>query len=531
MKNPQAAVSMRLTKVFGFVAVMSALAVFGQTNAELKVTGYPQRKFVKLTLEEAIQLALKNNLPLQIERYNPLIIAYNVRSLIGAYYDPTFTSQVGHSDSEAESGGFNPITGAAYPGSESHVNSYSGGLGGYLPTGMRYDFFTSFNDNKNTRPIGGTNLGTFTSETWNSSAGVRVTQPLLRDFWTDISRTSIKLRRKDKLVADLRLEQLVHDLVRDVVRDYFDYGGGLEAVKVAEADLQLKEQNLAEVTRKVQVGTVAPLAQDEATADVAAARIALVNARNNAATFEATLKSRIHDDFGSRIGVTLLPADALMVIPVMLDLPTSLHTAMDKRPNLQAERELVARQNIALKYSFNQLFPRLDVYASWGVNGLDETSRGAYADLIHREFPNDSYGLALSTPLTFMRDRANHRAAKLVKEQLVLGLKGAEESVIYDVDTAIRNVNDAYRRVQLSRDSVTAAERNLDAQQRTFAVGKTTSFFVLEAATRLTQARYDEIKARVDYNKALNELARAEGTILEQRKIDFETVRFPARQD
>jgi outer membrane protein len=518
---------MRLTKVFGFVTVLSALTVFGQTNAELKVTGYPQRKVVKLTLDEAVQLALRNNLPLQIQRYNPLIVGYDVRSLIGAYYDPIFTSQVGHSDSKTEAGGFNPITGAPYPPSESHVNSYNGGVGGYLPTGMRYDFFTQFNDNENTRPFGGTNLSTFTTETWGSSAGVRVTQPLLRDFWTDGSRTGIKLRRKDKRVADLRLEQLVHDLVRDVVRDYYDYAGSLEGVKVAEADVQLREQNLAEVTRKVQVGTFAPLAQDEATAEVAAARIALVNARNAAATAEASLKSRIHSDFGSQIGVTLQPADQLLVVAVGMDLPTSLHLAMDKRPNLHAERELIARQNITLKYTWNQLFPRLDVFASWGVNGLDETSRGAYSDLIHREFPNDSYGLALTMPFTLMRERNAHKGAKLVKEQLVLNLKMTEEQVIYDVDAAIRNVNDAYRRVQLSRESVVAAERNLDAQQRTFAVGKTTSFFVLQAATRLTQARFDEIKARVDYNKALNELSRAEGTILEQRKIDYEAVRYP----
>jgi outer membrane protein len=519
---------MRLTKVFGFVTVLSALTVFGQTNAELKLTGYPQRRVLKLSLDEAIQRALRNNLPLQFERYNPLIIGYNVRSLIGGYYDPIFTSQIGHTDTRTEAGGFNPITGAPYPPFESHGDGYGGAVGGYLPTGMRYDFYATFNNNKNTRPVGGTNLTTLTTDTWSSSAGVRVTQPLLRDFWTDASRTGIKLRRKDKRIADLRLEQTIHDLVRNVIQDYYDLAGKLEAVKVAEADLQVKAQNLSETARKVQVGTVPPLDEDKARSGVANAKIELVNALNAASTAEAVLKTRIQDDFGSEIGVILQPTDTVLVVPILLDLPTSLHLAMDKRPDLHAQREAIARQNIGLKYTWNQLFPRLDVYATWGVNGLDETSRGAYSDLIHRDFPNDSYGLSLSMPFTLMRERNAHKGAKLVKQQLVLNLKMNEEQVIFNVDAAIRNVNDAYRRVQLSRESVIAAERALDAERRTFAVGKSTSFFVLEAATALTKARNAEIQARVDYNKAVNDLAHSEGTILEQRKIDFEAVRYPS---
>ena len=214
-----------------------------------------------------------------------------------------------------------------------------------------------------------------------------------------------------------------------------------------------------------------------------------------------------------------------------MDLPTSMRSAMEKLPGLQADREQIEKQNIQLKYNFNQLFPRLDLVASWGVNGLDPHLSGALHDLDHMDFQNDGYGLALSFPFTMMRERNNYKAAKLVKEQLLLKLKSDEEIVIFDVDAAVRNVMDAYRRIGLSREGVGAAERYYQAQQQVYAVGKTTSFFVLDAATKLADARNKEIQARVDYNKALNDLARAEGTILEQRKVDFEAVRYPPARD
>ncbi len=523
---------MRLTKVFGllFCAVTTC---FAQSTNQLTITGFPLPRAVPMSLDDAVRLALEHDLTLQVERYNPLIISYNVRSLAGGFYDPVFNAQWSRDNASTESGEFSPLTGAPIPGSKSQFDTTSGLLSGNLPTGMRYELYHDLVERRNSSPffqtnlLGNTILNKNVSDNWGADAGIRVNQPLLRDFWTDFSRTAIKLRRKDKRISDLNLEQIVHDTVRLIVEAYYTFVGRLEAVKVAEADLQVKRQNFDETRRKVEVGTFAPLDEKKAQSEVSLAEGVLIKARNDAADAESTLKSRISADFVNQIGVRIQPTDKLLVLPVTLDLPTSFHTALDKRPNLQAQRETLERQNIQLKYNFNQLFPRLDVFASWGVNGLDGHLDGAIADLERKDFQQDRYGILFSMPLTLARERNELKGNKVIKAQLIKKLELAEQNVTFDVESSIRAVSSAYQLVFTSRDGVFYAEQNLAAEQKKFAAGKGTSFFVLDAASKLAKARNDAIQAELDYNLALNKLAHAEGTILEQRKIDFEAVRYP----
>ncbi|HMJ92141.1 MAG TPA: TolC family protein [Candidatus Acidoferrum sp.] len=522
---------MRLTKVFGLLLCCAAVTCPGQSTNRLTITGYPALQELPLSLDEAVRLALEHDLTLQVERYRPVIIGYNVHALLGAYYDPVVNLQARRDENTSESGGFNPITGAPFPGVESKADSFSGGLGGYLPTGMRYDILGNASDNSNIRSIfdAGPPARTFrtNTETWRADAGIAVTQPLLRNFWTDASRTGIKLRKRDKRISELELEQFVHDTVRDVVEAYYTLVGRLEAVIVAETDLRVKQQNFDETRRKVEVGTLAPLDEKKAQAEVAQAKGNLVQALNDAADAEALLKTRISDQFGRQVGVRIKPTDKLLVNPAVLDLPTSYTLAMDKRPNLQARRETLDRHNIQLKYDYNQLFPSLDVFASYGVNGLDDDLGGALRDLRRRDFPESSYGVILNFPLTMKRERSVWKADKVLKAQLVTELKREEETAIFEVDNAIRGVSSAYQLVFVNRERVAFAEADLAAEQRKFQAGKSTSFFVLDAASRLAAARNDEIQALIDYNLALNALSHAEGTILDLRKIDFEAVRYP----
>src|SRR5690349_14171836 len=109
---------MRLTKVFGLLFCAVATC-FGQSTNQLTITGFPPRRTVPMSLDDAVRLSLEHDLSLQVQRYNPLIIGYNVRSLIGGYYDPVFNAQWLRADNTSETGGFNPNTGDPFPGTQS----------------------------------------------------------------------------------------------------------------------------------------------------------------------------------------------------------------------------------------------------------------------------------------------------------------------------------------------------------------------------------------------------------------------------
>ena len=71
---------------------------------------------------------------------------------------------------------------------------------------------------------------------------------------------------------------------------------------------------------------------------------------------------------------------------------------------------------------------------------------------------------------------------------------------------AARQVQTNQKRVETTRASRELAERRLDAEQRKFAAGTSTSFFVFQAQRDLAQARNNELRAILDYNRSVVDL-------------------------
>jgi outer membrane protein len=89
------------------------------------------------------------------------------------------------------------------------------------------------------------------------------------------------------------------------------------------------------------------------------------------------------------------------------------------------------------------------------------------------------------------------------------------------IDNAIKLAQSNYERIEATRKASEYAEAALAAEQKKLENGKSTSFFVLQLQRNLTAARSDEINALVQYKRSLAQLAQAEGSTLERRKIDL----------
>jgi outer membrane protein TolC len=240
---------------------------------------------------------------------------------------------------------------------------------------------------------------------------------------------------------------------------------------------------------------------------------------------EARLKGLIYNDFVGRLNVRLNPTDKLLAIPPALDLYDAFRDAVEKRPDLQVERLNLEKQQIQLKYTFNQLFPRLDLFGTWGLNGLDENLGGALGDIRNREFENDRYGLSLSFPLSMWAERNRHKAAKDAKARQIEALHALEESIVQDVEFQVRFIRTTWNTLPLRREQIAYRDAAVEAEKRMLAAGKSTSFNVLQIASDLARAQADEITALRDYNQALSELSFRKGTTLERWRIDPPTRR------
>ncbi len=352
--------------------------------------------------------------------------------------------------------------------------------------------------------------------------GVNITQPLLRDFWTDATRTQIKVNRRQLKISELAFRFQVMDVVTRVTQAYYDLIFARENVKVQEKAVELANRLLFENQQRVKAGAMAPLDQKQAESQAAVAQADLISARNDLLTTENALKNLLTDDFGSFYNIRLVPTEKLVAVPAGLNLFESWQNGLMMRPDYNQLKQELEKANIILKYRYNQLFPTLDLVGSYGRNGLDSDLGGAVEDIRGGDFPKWSGGVVFSVPLSLRRERNDYKSAKAQQKQALLRLKKLENDVMVQIEDSVNLVKSNLERVDATRAAREFAEDALEAQQKTLEAGKGTVFVVLQLQRDLTAARSGEIRALSEYNKALNQLYFNEGTTLERNGVEID---------
>jgi outer membrane protein len=203
------------------------------------------------------------------------------------------------------------------------------------------------------------------------------------------------------------------------------------------------------------------------------------------------------------------------------DLNESLARAVALRPEMVQAKISVEKQHISIKYSYNQLYPELDLKASYGLNSIS-TMWGTTLDTLRQgKDPDYSIGALITFPLGNTTARNAYKSAKATLEQTLLQMKKVETTVVIAVDNDVKTVRSDWLRVGATRTAREYAEDALRAGQVRLRAGSTTSFEVLQLQSNLTTARSAEIRALADYNIALEQLALDEGTTLQRSKIDI----------
>jgi outer membrane protein TolC len=196
---------------------------------------------------------------------------------------------------------------------------------------------------------------------------------------------------------------------------------------------------------------------------------------------------------------------------------------MTERPDLLQARLNVEQQGIELKFYLNQVFPQLDLIGTFGYNGAAQEYSGAFNQINEGDRPFYSYGAQLSIPLSNTGPRNQYKSNKAMLEQIVLQLKQLEQNIMVQIDNAVKVAQSDYESVEATREARVYAEAALDAEEKTYAVGKATTFEVLTYQNNLTTARGQEIRALANYEEALANLAAQEGTTLERNRISIDT--------
>jgi outer membrane protein len=463
-----------------------------------------------ISLQECFDMALKNNLSLQIERLNPLLKEQALYSAKG-YYDPTIGGSYSHSHSASGGSYSQGITSSAYT---SDTDTFSGSpssvVSGRGPFGLSYGISASTSETDATVPSS------------SSSIRANVTQPLLKDFLYNSGQYNIDLAKNDIRQSKHQLVQQIMTTLNQVEQAYYDLMFARQSIVVQQMGFELATRLLDENRKKVQIGVLAPLDERQAESQVAARQTDLASALRTFNTAQNNLKKLLSSSYRELHDVRVEPTISLVAVPSSVDLHESWGRALSQRPDLLEERLVLERQNISLKYNKTQLLPELDITGSYGYVGSGGAFNNSLSDLSGTQKANWSAGASVSFPIGNRAAKGRFNQSKLSVDQALLTLKSKEESILVQVDEDVNQLRTAWAQVSSSKAARIYAEDALDAEQKKLEAGKSTSFVVLQLQNELTSARYNEISALANYNKAQSQLSFDEGQTLKRHSINVD---------
>jgi outer membrane protein TolC len=488
-----------------------------------------ERKDISLTLEDSIVKALKNNLNVAAEVINPELASANV-SLAKQMYTPTLQLDLSGNRYEQASTG-------PFQASETYINRATSSsasiaqkipFGGTLQASLSYDYsksnqlFQSFNPS------------------YQGRLNFVLTQPLLKNFGWMVSRRQIVVAQNNLEVSRSQFKTVLIDMVYSVEAAYWNLVYSIENLKTLRQALQSGRDLLAKTKKEVEVGQKAPIEVLNAEATVARREADILQAEAMVKRSQDQLKTLLNlEAEPSAKGQSIFPADTPAFKPYQISLDEALTKALARRPDLEAAKTSIDTKRVNFRYAKNQLLPQLDlqlVKASPGISGAqfiydpdnpflpptpgDTGSAGqAFRDTFKFLYNNWTAGVTLTIPFGDVVGRADYAYAKLDLEQTQARLKNQEQQIYLEVSDAVLTLETAAKSVDAYRIARELAQKQLEAEMKKLAVGMSTNYFVLTYQDALASARSMELKALVDYNIAVANIAKVTGSTLETRNI------------
>lgn len=482
-----------------------------------------QREPIALTLPEAIQRALAKNFQIQIEQFTPQIaLARQLRD--SGKFDPTLqlsytydqrvqqlrTLTSNLEDPSPVPGQPDPELFATTTGAEADSS-----IAGLLPWGMTYDFGASVTSADDSRRD-------FTR--YESFLGLNLTQPLLRNFGTDVNLATIRVARTNVAISQWQLRQRVIDVVTETILAYNELYFALNNLEVELRSRELAAQLLRDNQKRAEIGVMAPLDIVQAQADLAAREERVLVADRAAKNAENILKGLISDDVSEILAFRLSIAPPPTALNFQPDLAKDFAAAFELRPDYREALLDLQRRNISLVFIRNQVLPRLDLIGSFGVNGIDKGLGSSIGQVVNNGDGNWSaaVGAIFSVPIPNRTARGEAMVSELEIAQALVALQRLEQNILIEADNAAGQIETTRKRIEASRAARRFAELTLEAGQARLASGTTTTFEVLQFQRDLAQARINEVRAMVDHNLAIAEYARRTGTTLLFNQISLD---------
>lgn len=461
-----------------------------------------------LTLDEARMSALEHNLDLRVVQYDPTIADETLRSE-RAKFEGTFTTRASWAE-------FDQPTSSELVSGQSQNLVLEPGVTIPLRTGGSAQVTLPMNRNRNNNGFSTLNPAYTTDLQFSMS------QPFLRDAGRDVNTASIKIANYNRQADEARTKLEVIRQLAAVDRGYWRLFQARGELSVRQQQYELATEQLERAKRQVRGGSAAEIEVTRAESGLADRLEAIINAENAVEQRQRDLK-RI-------INLPGLDVDSLTVIepttppdPVeyQFDRDRAMAIALSNRMELLELELRLAADAVAIGFNKNQALPLFTMDYTYRINGLDKDFGGAWTTMTRNNYEDWQIGLNAEVPLWNERAQSIVRRSILERLQRLATKEARSLSIRQEMLDALDTIQTGWQRILAARQASILAARTLQAEQRQFDVGASTSTNVLDAATRLADAQSSEVRALADYQVSQVDLAFAAGVLLGASRVEW----------
>jgi len=534
-----------------------------------------------ISLKDALDLALENNLDLAIARYNiPIANTDILRTQAGGSFRGVNTGVVqGTPGGGTGAGGTTAGAGGAGAGASGLVQSTLGtgtAVSSYdpfinlnggdehqtspeanrqiygvpslqantvqvnalysqaFPTGTTISF--AFDNLRQTTNSPFFNL----SPTLSSMFRFQIQQELLAGFGFGPNLRYLRIAKNNKKISDVAFKDQVIATVTQIENLYWDLVSAYEQIRVNEQSFEFAEQTLENTKKQLKLEAVPALDVMRAEAEVSKRDQDLTVAKTNLELQEALMKNAVTRSLDDPVlqAIPVVPTDRMQTISIVTAQPIQdlITEAEHDRPELaESDIDLVNRQ-ISRRAARNALLPSLSLIGFYGGSGLAGPLNpvynlgpnvsnvptdfgGALLNSFNNTSPDYYVGLNLSIPIRNRVAKADQFRSELEYRQAELRLEQLKKQVRIEVRNAQYALDQTGARVEAAKKARDLAQRTFEITKKEQELGAGSSYQTLSAQRDLALAELDLVSAMTIYEKAKVELDRATGTTLEHNGI------------
>src|SRR6202521_3404935 len=526
------------------------------TNAP-RIEQMVQNGQLHISLQDAVDLALQNNLAIVIERYIPWIAEASILHTlsggaptsgpVGALgtipalnFDPQVTSTLSMDQRTIPAN--NGLTAGTGTGTGVLATLNTHATVGDLAYTQGFHTGTSFSATFNNVRGSSSSANSFFSPFVQSNFIFVASQQLLNGFGLLANEHFIRIAKVNKNIADQTLVQQVITSITAVSNAYWELVFARGNVDVAREEIALADKTYSDNKKQVDVGTLAPLEIVQAEAQLATAQQALIVAQTTVLQDQLTLLNLISKDPNSPIlrTVEIIPTDPADVAPPEVEkipLEDLIRDAITKRPDVLQSGLQIKGDDINVRATKNALLPVLTLSGEYATQGLAGNNSpcvpvppattcqiiSGLGTSLNQEFtgvyPEYNAAINLTIPIRNRAAQANNIIATLTA-------RSDQANYQQIVNNAAIDVHNAQITLEQARITLAAAiktrdldQQTLDAEQKKLQVGASTLFNIVSDQNTLTAAKSAEVRARVNLVEGKVNFDRAMARTLEVYNI------------